>query len=55
VKRILNHSEKDDITGVYDRYSYDRVKKKALDQWDRRLQAILTKQTAPKKVIRFGR
>jgi integrase len=55
VKRILNHSEKDDITGVYDRYSYDREKKKALDQWERRLQAILTKQTAPKKVVRFGR
>ena len=29
VKRILNHSEAADITGVYESYSYDREKKKA--------------------------
>jgi integrase len=41
VSRILNHSEDGDITGVYDRYGYDREKKKALDQWNKRLKAIL--------------
>jgi integrase len=41
VSRILNHSDEGDITGVYDRYGYDREKKKALDLWIRRLKAIL--------------
>jgi len=54
VKRIPNHSEAADITGVYDRYSYDREKRKALEQRNRRLRAIRLSQRAG-KVIRFGR
>jgi integrase len=42
VKRVLNHAEGySDITAVYDRYSYDREKKSAMDVWDRTLTAIL--------------
>jgi len=39
VGKILNHVETG-VTAVYDRYSYDNEKKKALDAWARKLQAI---------------
>ncbi len=42
VKRILNHIE-DDITGVYDRYSYDREKREALVTWGNRVEALVKK------------
>ncbi|RPH32137.1 site-specific integrase [bacterium] len=41
VKRILNHIEKD-VTGIYDRYSYDREKREALEAWRRRLMLIVS-------------
>ncbi|MEO5350913.1 MAG: tyrosine-type recombinase/integrase [Magnetococcus sp. YQC-3] len=40
VSKILNHVEQG-ITAVYDRHSYDREKRQALDAWDRQLAAIL--------------
>ncbi|MEO5363711.1 MAG: site-specific integrase [Magnetococcus sp. DMHC-8] len=40
VSKILNHVESG-ITAVYDRHSYDREKRQALDAWDRQLAAIL--------------
>jgi len=43
VKKILNHVDKD-ITAVYDRYSYDAEKRKALIQWGQQLDRILTEQ-----------
>jgi integrase len=46
VKRILNHSSEKDITGVYDRYSYDPEKRAAMEFWHRRLTAILSKKPA---------
>lgn len=45
VGKILNHSEQG-ITRVYDRYSYDKEKRIALDKWARRLEQILTGEMA---------
>ncbi|MHC4608035.1 MAG: tyrosine-type recombinase/integrase, partial [Planctomycetota bacterium] len=39
--RILNHADRE-VTGVYDRYTYDEEKRRALRKWDRRLQAIVS-------------
>ena len=41
VARVLNHSEDRDITGVYDRYSYDREKRAAMVFWAKQLRAML--------------
>ena len=40
IGRVLNHVELG-VTKVYDRHSYDDQKRRALDKWDRRLNAIL--------------
>lgn len=40
ISRVLNHVELG-VTKVYDRHSYDDEKRRALDKWDRRLNAIL--------------
>lgn len=40
IKKLLNHAETD-VTAVYDRASYDREKRQALETWSRRLDAIL--------------
>ncbi len=41
LKKLLNHSERGDITAVYDRHSYDGEKRAALGKWDRHLQRLL--------------
>jgi integrase len=46
ISRILNHSDEKDITGVYDRYSYDAEKRAAMDFWNRQLTAILEGKSA---------
>ena len=38
VKKVLNHADPD-VTAVYDRHSYDREKRLALDSWGRQLEA----------------
>jgi integrase len=43
VSKILNHVEKG-VTAVYDRYSYDREKREALDAWDARLEQIVAER-----------
>jgi integrase len=40
VSKILNHVERG-VTAVYDRHSYDREKRQALEAWGRRLKAIV--------------
>jgi hypothetical protein len=40
VQRILNHSETG-VTAVYDRYGYDDEKRTALDEWGRKVEAIV--------------
>jgi integrase len=51
ISRILNHSEENNITSVYDRYSYDAEKRRAMEFWDRQLTAVL----ASKSLARVGR
>ncbi len=41
VGKILNHAEPG-VTAVYDRHSYDREKREALDKWARRLMVIVS-------------
>lgn len=41
IKRVLNHVDKD-ITAVYDRHSYDREKRAALNVWARQLTRIIS-------------
>jgi integrase len=53
ISRILNHSEAKDITSVYDRYSYDAEKRRAMEFWDRLLSAILANKSRP-RVGRFA-
>ena len=52
VSKILNHVEQG-VTRVYDRHSYDKEKRAALDKWARRLQTILTGEKA--KVVKLNR
>ena len=41
VSKILNHVEPG-VTAVYDRHSYDKEKREALETWSRRLQVIIS-------------
>jgi hypothetical protein len=41
VSKILNHVELG-VTAVYDRHSYDREKREALEAWSRRLQLMVS-------------
>src|SRR5262249_42873175 len=45
VAKVLNHVEKG-VTRVYDRHSYDREKRQALEAWARRLEDILAGRKA---------
>ena len=51
ISRILNHSEEKNITSVYDRYSYDAEKRRAMEFWDRQLTAVLANES----LARVGR
>jgi len=53
IKKILNHAESD-ITAVYDRHSYDLEKKKAMNTWSRKLEAIITGESSG-KIIKLKR
>jgi integrase len=41
IKKVLNHSERGDVTAIYDRHRYDNEKRDALTRWDRRIEHIL--------------
>ncbi len=45
VSKILNHADRE-VTGVYDRHSYDQEKRHALDAWGRRLSEIVSGRAA---------
>jgi integrase len=45
VSKILNHAEPG-VTAIYDRHSYDREKKQALEAWARKLDKILKDKPA---------
>ena len=50
VGKILNHAEPG-ITAVYDRYSYDREKRQALETWASRLKEIVSRELAASNVL----
>ena len=50
VSKLLNHVETG-VTRVYDRASYDREKRQALDAWAVRLEQIVSGQTTAAKVV----
>ncbi len=41
VKRLLNHVDQSDVTGVYDLYSYDDVKLNCLTKWEERIRSLV--------------
>ena len=45
VGKVLNHSE-GGVTAIYDRYSYDAEKRKALNAWARKLERIISGKKA---------
>ena len=50
VSKILNHVERG-VTAIYDRHSYDREKRQALEAWGRRLKAIVQGAEEEEKII----
>jgi integrase len=50
VSKILNHAEPG-ITAVYDRHSYDREKRAALDAWSARLEQIVSRARPANNVM----
>jgi integrase len=52
VSKILNHAEPG-VTSVYDRHSYDREKRAALDTWSARLEEIVGSCSERAKVVRM--
>ena len=44
IERVLNHADRS-MGGVYDRYSYDKEKRRALERWARKLRSIIGEPT----------
>jgi hypothetical protein len=54
IKKVLNHSEKGDVTAIYDRHGYDDEKRAALARWDRRVHEILNSEVSARpKVVQL--
>ena len=54
ISKVLNHAERD-ITGVYDRYAYDKEKRRALERWERKLRRVLSHEANQTKVVSIGK
>ena len=52
LSKILNHVETG-VTSVYDRATYDKEKRRALQLWERELRGIIGK-VAESKVVEIG-
>jgi integrase len=50
VSKILNHTDRE-ITGIYDRHTYDAEKRHALDAWGQRLMEIVSGERAAANVV----
>ncbi len=48
IAKVLNHSERG-VTAIYDRHTYDREKREALERWARHVQALV--QPSPSNVV----
>ena len=51
IKKILNHSEKQDITHIYNRYTYITEKREALQKWADYLYEVISRPEQVKLVI----
>lgn len=52
IARVLNHAESG-VTAVYDRHSYDREKREALDRWAAELMRIVSGKAEEHQVLAF--
>ena len=52
VKKLLNHVDRD-VTGIYDRHSYDPEKREALNAWGRRVEEIVSGESRRGSVVAF--
>jgi integrase len=53
VKKILNHSERGEVTAVYDRYNYDRQKRSAIERLEARVVRAVSDEPAS-SVVQFA-
>ena len=53
ISRVLSHTDQE-VTGVYDRYAYDKEKRRALERWERKLRRIIGEPVSG-KVLEFNR
>jgi hypothetical protein len=51
VSKILNHTDNNSVTSVYDRHSYDAEKRHALDAWSQKLKEIIEGSESASNVI----
>lgn len=51
--RLLNHSDRE-VTGIYDRYTYDKEKRSAMEKWATKLRRILGREVDQEKVVSIG-
>lgn len=49
VSKVLNHTE-GGVTAIYDRHSYDKEKRQALEAWGRKLESIVTGEDTGKVI-----
>jgi integrase len=52
MSKILNHAEPG-VTAVYDRHSYDREKRAALDTWGSRIEEIIGARSEHPNIVRI--
>lgn len=50
IDKVLNHKDTT-VGGIYDRHSYDREKRQALDAWAREVDRLVTGKTGPSNVL----
>ena len=50
IDKLLNHKDQS-VSGIYDRHSYDKEKRQALEAWERELSKIFTKDSTKDNVI----
>ena len=51
ISKVLGHADPRGVTAIYDRYSYDDPKRKALNTWGRRLEQIVAGRSQTAKVV----
>lgn len=55
VSKILNHSENNSVTAIYDRHSYDSEKQHALEIWAQKLQEIIYGEEKMSNIVNLKR